>query len=45
MSNELRRTVLKAMAALPFASIISQAQSREPVRVVPAREDRTGQPR
>jgi len=44
MTDELRRTFLKAMAALPFASIVSQTPSREPVRVVPAREDRTGQP-
>jgi mannose-6-phosphate isomerase-like protein (cupin superfamily) len=43
MTNELRRTVLKAMAALPFASITAQAQLREPLHVVSAREDRTGQ--
>jgi mannose-6-phosphate isomerase-like protein (cupin superfamily) len=43
MPNELRRTVLKAMAALPFAPIAGQTPSREPIHVVSAREDRTGQ--
>jgi mannose-6-phosphate isomerase-like protein (cupin superfamily) len=43
MPNELRWTVLKAMAALPFAPIAGQTPSREPIHVVSAREDRTGQ--
>jgi mannose-6-phosphate isomerase-like protein (cupin superfamily) len=44
MTDELRRTILKAMAAFPFAPITGQAQLREPLHVVSAREDRTGQP-